>query len=156
MVSHRRASFVALAAAILILPKGAYGQDFSGTYTSEIPVRIESQGGGETVTETATATITLTQSGETVHGTWQMNPLPDRPTPPVREFHGLVRGGQLVLTDTTEAQVQRGDEPPMAVQMINTIEAKLEGDRLTGTQYARSADGMISAEPRPFLATRAR
>lgn len=158
MSSHRRSYFaVAAAAAILILPKGAYGQDFSGTYTTEIPIRVEATGDGqEVVTETATATITLTQSGETVDATWQLGAMPDRPAPPARNMHGVVRGTQLVLTDTTEAQVRRGDELPVAVQMISTIEATLDGDLLSGTQYARSADGMISATPRPFTATRSR
>ena len=156
MSRHRLSFALTAAAAILILPKGAYGQDFSGTYTTEIPTRVEQRGGEESVAEVVTATITLAQSGEIVHGTWQMSPLPDRPAPAARELHGIVRGAQLVLTDTMEAQIRRGGEAPITVAMINTIEVTLEGDRLTGTHHARSADGTISATPRPFTATRSR
>lgn len=156
MSSHHRLSFALAAAAILILPKGVYAQDFSGTYTTEVPTRVENRGGAESVSETVTATITLTQTGETVHGTWLMSPVPDRPAPAARELHGVVRGEQLVLTDTIEAQIRRGGEAPVTMAMINTIEVTLDGDQLIGTIHARSADGTISATPRAFSATRSR
>ena len=156
MQPHRRVLYGMLVAAIFILPRGAQGQDFSGTWTTEVPTRVESRGGVESVSESATVTITLHQTGEAVHATWEMSPLPDRPNPPARELTGVVNGGTLVLTDTTEAQIRHGGEAPMTVQMINTIEATLDGDQLTGTQFAASVDGTISATPRPFSATRSR
>ena len=156
MSSYRRLAFALIAAAIFVAPKPVRGQDFSGTYTTEIPVRIENHGGSESVSETATATITLTQTGETVTGTWQMEALPDRPSPAPRTLSGSVQNGKLILTDTMEAQIRRGGELPMTVQMINTMELTLDGENLTGTQFARSADGSISASPRPINATRAR
>ena len=154
MASHRRFT-LALAAAIFISPGPVRGQDVSGTWTTEVPIQVQNMNGVETVTESATVRITLEQDGETVVGTWQMAPQPDRPNPPARQLSGTVRGAQLVLTDTSEAHVRRGNEPPMAVRMVNTIDVTLDGDRLTGTQSARSIDGAISGQARPFTATRA-
>jgi hypothetical protein len=156
MSLHRRLPYVALALAIFILPRGAQGQDVSGTWTTEVPVRIDRTGGTETVAETATVTITLHQEGENVHGTWQMSALPDRPNPTPRQLTGTMRDGRLTLSDTSTAQVRRGGELPMDVQMINTIELTLNGDQLVGSQSARSVDGSISSNPRPMTATRGR
>jgi hypothetical protein len=156
MSTLRRLTLALVALAIFVSPRPVRGQDVGGTWTAEVPVRIASDGGAEHVEETATVTITLTQTGEVVEGTWQMSALPDRPEPQPRPLRGTVRGGVLVLTDTTTAQVRRGDELPVDVQMINTLELRVEGDELVGTQSARSADGMISSQPREFRATRAR
>jgi len=156
MSPQRRLVFALCAIFIFVSPHPVRGQDLSGSWSAEIPVRIGGGPGGETVEQTASVTLSLTQEGETVHATWQMAPLPDRPAPEPRTLHGVLRGGQLVLTDTTEAMVRRGDEPPTPVTMINTIELTLEGDRLTGYQSARSDDGMITGQRRPFTATRVR
>lgn len=142
--------------AILVGPKPVRGQDFSGTYTAEVPVRIENRDGVESVAETATATLTLRQNGQTVTGTWQVAPGPDRPSPQPRAMHGTVHGGRLVLTDTTEAQVRRAGEVPVSVRMIHTMELSLDGDTLTGTQTSRSVDGTFTSLPRTLRATRTR
>ena len=155
MSSQRRILFALAAAVIFVSPRPVKGQDVSGTWTTEVPVRINNTNGMESVEQTATVTITLAQTGDVVEGTWQMSALPDRPASQPRTLRGTVRDGQIVLTDTTSAQVRRGNELPMDVQMVNTLELRVDGDQLTGTQTARSTDGMISATPRPFTATRA-
>jgi len=154
MSPQRRLMLALAAVAIFVSPRPVKGQDVSGTWMAEVPVRIGNSGGVENVEQTATVTLTLVQTGDVVEGTWQMSALPERPNPQPRALRGTVQNGQVVITDTTTAQVQRGGELPTAVQMINTIELRLVGDQLTGTQSARSVDGMISSTPRPFTATR--
>ena len=156
MSSQRRFLFALAAAAIFVAPRPVRGQDVSGTWTTEVPVRVANHGGNEVVEQTATATITLSQRGDLVEGTYQLAPDADRPNPPARTLHGTARDGQVVLTDTMTAQVRRGGELPMEVQMVTTYELRMEGDQLTGTLSSRSTDGAISSQPRPFTATRSR
>lgn len=153
---HRRVLLAVCALAIFVSPRPVRGQELTGTWTSEVPVRVAATNGSEQVEQTATVTLSLQQHGDSVHGTWQMSPLPDRPNPPARQLRGVVHDGRIVLTDTTEAMIRRNGEPPSSVTMINTLELRLDGDRLSGTQSARSADGMVSTQPRAFTATRVR
>ena len=155
-MSNRRLTFALLGLAIFVAPRALGAQEIAGTWTTEVPVRVSSTNGAESVDQTATVTLTLEQHGSEIRGTWQMSPLPDRPNPPARQLHGTVDGAHVVLTDTTDAQVRRGGEAPITVQMINTLDLTLNGDELTGTQSARSIDGMINSTPRPITATRAR
>jgi hypothetical protein len=155
MPAHRRPLFLLLFVALFAFPKPVRGQDVSGTWVAEVPVRVANHGGADHVEQTATVTITLAQDGEVIHGTWQMAALPDLPEPEVRPLHGVLRDGAVVLTDTVQAMVRRGNELPTPITMVNTIELRLEGDRLTGHQSARSTDGMINSQPRPITATRA-
>ena len=156
MPSHRRTLLLLLSVAIFVSPRPVKGQDVSGTWVTEVPVRVSNQGGSETVEQSATVTITLAQEGERVYGTWQMSPQPDRPDPPARSLHGILRDGRVILTDTAEAMVRRGGELPTTVTMVNTMELTLDGDRLVGHQSARSTDGAITSDPRPISATRVR
>ena len=156
MSSHRRPYLLVLVALIFVLPGRVRGQDVSGTWISEVPVRVANHGGTEHVEETAKVTLVLDQQGDAVTATWQMDALPDNPTPPAaRTLAGVVRDGRLILTDTTEAMIQRNGELPFGVTMIQTFELTLEGDRLAGQQSAVSEDGTISSMPQPFVATRA-
>ena len=155
-MSSRRLTFALLALAVFVSPRALRGQEIAGTWTTEVPVRMSNTNGVETVDQVATVTITLEQHGAEVHGTWQLSPSADRPNPPARQLRGTIDGTHLVLTDTTEAQIRRGGEAPVTMQMINTLDLTLNGDQLTGTQSARSVDGMVSSSPRPLTATRAR
>lgn len=154
MSSQRRPLIALAAVAIFVGPGPVRAQEFSGTWTAEVPVRIGNDNGVETVEETATVTITLVQTGAGVEGTWQMSPRPDNPAPRPRTLRGAVRDGRVVLTDTVTAMLRRDGELPTDVQMINTLDLRIEKDRLVGTESARSTDGRVTTEPRPFSATR--
>ena len=156
MSSQQRIALALVAVAIFVAPRPVRAQDVSGTWTAEIPLRIGNTNGVESVEQTAMVTITLAQTGDVVEGTWQMAPRPERPDPQPRTLRGTVRDGQLVLTDTMSALVRRDGQVPMDVQMINTLELRVEGDQLVGTESARSVDGGIRTDPRPFTATRRR
>ena len=149
MSSIRRAGVVLLFLAIFVLPRHARGQDVSGTWTIDYPVRMSNEGGVERVDSSATVTLTLAQDGETVHATWQMEG-----TPRTRTLHGTVRDGLLTMSDTVDAMIRRNGEPPTDVRMVSRFDLRLDGERLVGTLSAASLDGSVSAAPRSITAAR--
>ena len=149
MSTLRRTGFVLLLA-IFVLPRGARGQDVSGSWTIDYPVRISNENGMQRVDSTALVTLTLAQEGESVHATWQLEGAPT-----ARTLHGTVRDGVVTFSDTTSAMIRRDDAPPMDIRMVSFFELRVDGDRLVGTQSARSVDGSVSASPRSIIATRA-
>jgi hypothetical protein len=129
---------------------------FAGTWISEVSLRVGVDSAGVPRTQMAQARMVLTQVGDSLHGTWQIQPAEGRPAPPPTQLSGVVSQGRAHLTAQVSTATVNGPNGEMRVSMQNSYDLEIRGDSLVGTQQAAAMDGSIRSNPRPFAAVRAR
>lgn len=147
-----RMIFGAALALALAAPASAQSP-VAGVWQAEVARRVENVNGEERASDIALMRYTFEVRGDSVFGTSRLvNAAADAPA---RTLRGTYRDGVLrLVAEPSEAVIRTGDGGENRIQMIMEYDLKVEGDVISGTQQARSTDGTIESQQRPFKATR--
>jgi hypothetical protein len=150
----QRLLLVPVALLALAAPCAAQNR-FTGSWIAQVSFMVGRDSTGAPRTQMAQGRMTLTQTGDSVRGTWQTLPPAELPIPPMTtNVAGVVIGGRAQLTSEPATAVMRGSAGETRVSMKNSWNLEMRGDTIAGTQQASSVDGNVQSNPRPFTAVR--
>ena len=133
---------------VLLVAAPAYGQAMAGTWRVTFDSDVRRDGESFTVTKRGTGRMVLEQRGDSIHGTFKPDGVPDGP----RAISGTWDGKVLKLTTGTVRRTVNVNGKPTEMAMRTDWMGGVDGGGLGGTMFIQLGDR--PAPPRKREATR--
>lgn len=156
---HRSMKMMAVAAGLLLGAAGsAQGQEITGTYAWEMPVRVRAGSDGTSSGEGGSAQVKLVLEvrGDSVFGTYTVQPPPgqaDTVAPQAREIRGTISGNRVTWVMSTNGRVNINGNA-RETTMLSTYIATIEGDDISVTIDVEAPDMPMQVPQRSFKGKR--